>query len=292
MDSSILLNAREVCKCSIFAIFTKKIFMPRYFIRLAYNGTSYHGWQVQPNASTVQEKLNYALSTYLREPIETIGAGRTDTGVHASYFIAHFDSTAPNLEGCSNTIHKINCILPKDIVVYSIKEVSEGANARFDAISRTYNYFLHTDKSCFTNEFSTHFRGKLDVEAIRSAIPILFKHTDFTSFSKLHTDVKTNNCSISHAEWIEYAPGKYVFVVRADRFLRNMVRAIVGTLLEVGKGKLRPEELDTIIAAKDRSLAGTSAHSQGLFLAHIAYPKEVYAEDQHPDQSFPAFIIP
>ncbi len=265
--------------------------MPRYFIRISYKGTSYHGWQVQPNATSVQEKLNYALSTFLREPIESIGAGRTDTGVHASYFVAHFDSVKDDLQSSSNLIHKINCILPADITAYSIKRVDDSANARFDAISRTYNYFLHTTKNSYINDYSYHFKGQLNVERIKEALPILFDHTDFTSFSKLHTDVKTNNCTITRAEWIEYAPNQYVFVIQADRFLRNMVRAIVGTLLEVGKGKITPEQVHDIICGKDRALAGTSAPSQGLFLAKIDYPKGVYEEDANIEECFPRFVL-
>lgn len=265
--------------------------MPRYFIRISYKGSSYHGWQVQPNATSVQERLNYALSTFLRKPIDTIGAGRTDTGVHASYFIAHFDSVKEDLELSQHLIHKLNCILPADITAYSIKKVADTANARFDATSRTYNYFLHTSKNSYINDYSYHFKGSLDVERIRAALPILFEHTDFTSFSKLHTDVKTNNCTITHAEWIEYAPNQYVFVVQADRFLRNMVRAIVGTLLEVGKGKITPEQVHDIICGKDRALAGTSAPSQGLFLAKIDYPESTYKEDTDIEECFPRFVL-
>lgn len=265
--------------------------MPRYFIRLSYKGTSYHGWQVQPNATTVQEKLNYALSTLLREPIDTLGAGRTDTGVHASYFIAHFDSQRNDLDNNQHVIHKINCILPEDITAYSIKQVANDANARFDATSRTYNYFLHTSKNSYINDYSYHFKGILNIQNIREALPILLVHNDFTSFSKLHTDVKTNNCKIEAAEWKEYAPNQMVFVVKADRFLRNMVRAIVGTLLEVGKEKISPQMVEDIITGKNRGLAGTSAPSQGLFLAKIDYPASIYAEDVNFKTIFPAFYL-
>ncbi|WP_320053155.1 tRNA pseudouridine(38-40) synthase TruA [uncultured Acetobacteroides sp.] len=265
--------------------------MPRYFIRITYKGTNYHGWQVQPNATTVQKKLNYALSTFLRESIDTIGAGRTDTGVHASYFIAHFDSIKENLQSTPNLIHKLNCILPSDITAYSIKRVDDSVNARFDATSRTYNYFIHTTKNSYINDCSYHFKGLLAIERIKEALPILFEHTDFTSFSKLHTDVKTNNCTITRAEWLEYAPNQYVFVIQADRFLRNMVRAIVGTLLEVGKGKITPEQVHDIIRGKDRALAGTSAPSQGLFLAKIDYPANLYEEDANIEECFPRFVL-
>lgn len=265
--------------------------MPRYFIRIAYKGTNYHGWQIQPNAITVQEMLNNALSTLLKESVETLGAGRTDTSVHASYFIAHFDSLRNDLSEDWHIIHKLNCILPADITVYSIKRVADTTNARFDAVSRTYNYFLHTSKNPYLNECSFFFKGVLDAESIRRAIPILFNHTDFTSFSKLHTDVKTNNCKIEAAEWIEYAPNQFVFVIKADRFLRNMVRAIVGTLLEVGKGKITPEMVDDIIAGKCRGLAGTSAAAQGLFLAKIDYPDDIYVEDADFKPIFPIFHL-
>ena len=265
--------------------------MPRYFIRISYKGTQYHGWQVQPNAVTVQEKLNHALSTLFREQIETLGAGRTDSFVHASYFIAHFNTSKVDITDNPYIIHKINCILPTDITAYSIKPVSDATNARFDAISRTYNYFIHTSKSSFINEFSYHFKGVLNVDDIKKAIPTLFNHTDFTSFSKLHTDVKTNNCKIEAAEWIEYAPDQYVFVIKADRFLRNMVRAIMGTLIDIGKGKVVPEQLDKIISCKNRSLAGTSAPPQGLFLANIEYPESVYKEDGAIEEYFPRFVL-
>ena len=265
--------------------------MPRYFIRISYKGTCYHGWQIQPNAITVQEKLNHALATLLREPIETIGAGRTDTGVHASYFIAHFDTLQSNLDKNEHIIHKLNCILPHDIVAYSIQKVDTNANARFDATSRTYNYFIHTNKNAYINEYSYHFKGNLNTPKIQEAIPYLLKHTDFTSFSKLHTDVKTNNCHIEKAEWLEYAPDQYVFVIKADRFLRNMVRAIVGTLLEIGKEKVAPEGINEIITGKNRSLAGTSAPSQGLFLAYITYPELIYATDKNITTKFPFFYI-
>lgn len=269
-----------------FTIFGAKR-MARYFIRIAYKGSNYHGWQVQPNATTVQEKLNFALSTLLREPIDTLGAGRTDTGVHASYFIAHFDSQRTDLDQNEHIIHKVNCLLPDDITAYSIKQVADNVNARFDATSRTYNYFLHTQKNAYINSYSYHFRGQLSIDKIVETLPILLSYTDFTSFSKLHTDVKTNNCRIEHAEWIEYAPNQYMFIIKADRFLRNMVRAIVGTLLEVGKGKISPQQVAGIIEGKDRGLAGTSAPSQGLFLVKIDYPSSIYTEDTDYQAIFP-----
>jgi tRNA pseudouridine38-40 synthase len=285
------LKTSKVCISNRITIFAKNRGMARYFIRISYKGTCYHGWQVQPNATTVQQKLNYALSTFLREPIDTIGAGRTDTGVHASYFIAHFDSAKDDLLSSQNLIHKLNCILPADITAYSVKKVEDSANARFDATSRTYNYFMHTSKNSYINDYSYHFKGNLDAERIKAALPILFEHTDFTSFSKLHTDVKTNNCTITRAEWIEYAPNQYVFIIEADRFLRNMVRAIVGTLLEIGKGKIEPQQMHDIISGKDRALAGTSAPSQGLFLAKIDYPQSVYVADTNIEECFPKFVL-
>lgn len=265
--------------------------MPRYFIRISYKGTAYHGWQIQPNATSVQERLNYALSTYLRENIEATGAGRTDSGVHASYFIAHFDSANEDLDSSKDFLYKVNCILPNDITAHSIKRVNDAANARFDAISRTYNYFIHTSKNSFLDTYSYHFKGILNISRIEEALPLLLKHTDFTSFSKLHTDVKTNNCKIFKAQWREYAPSQFVFTISADRFLRNMVRAIVGTLLEVGKGNIEPSAVDRIIEQKDRALAGTSAPAQGLFLAGINYPPNIYIETEAIAPVLPTFIL-
>lgn len=247
--------------------------MQRYFITLAYNGTRFHGWQVQPNAHSVQQELEKALSTLCREQIAITGAGRTDTGVHARKMVAHFDSSQEYLDDKDFT-YKLNSFLGRDIVIYGIRKVPKEAHARFDAISRTYNYCITRCKDPFAQETSWHYKYPLDVLQMNRACRILFEFTDFTSFSKLHTDVKTNNCRIMQAEWQERGD-HLVFVVQADRFLRNMVRAIVGTLIEVGRGKISLDEFRQIIERKNRSEAGVSVPAHGLFLVEIEYPSEI-----------------
>lgn len=246
----------------------------RYFIELAYKGTKFHGWQIQPNAVSVQGNMEKALSTITRESIAVTGAGRTDTGVHASYFVAHFDSSQANLEHPDFT-HKLNSFLKDDIVVFNISKVSEEAHARFDALSRTYHYHMNLVKNPFSVETSWYFYRLPEVALMNKACNFLFNYVDFTSFSKLHTDVKTNNCKIMHAEWIQQGH-KLVFVVKADRFLRNMVRALVGTLLEVGLGKMDLNDFIAVIESKDRKAAGFSVPAHGLFLTDIEYPKEIF----------------
>ena len=247
----------------------------RYFIELSYKGTHYHGWQYQPNAISVQELVTRAFSTILKENIEITGAGRTDTGVHASFFTAHFDSEKANLHKDKKFIFKLNSFLPKDIAILKINKVSNQAHARFDATSRTYNYFIHQQKDPFLIESSYFFPHKLNLELMNEACELLYDFTDFTSFSKLHTDVKTNNCKISQALWTrnDY---KITFTITADRFLRNMVRAIVGTLMDVGKNKITLNDFIEIVESKDRSQAGVSAPAHGLYLSAIEYPAEIY----------------
>ncbi|MDR0660705.1 MAG: tRNA pseudouridine(38-40) synthase TruA [Prevotellaceae bacterium] len=250
--------------------------MPRYFIQLSYNGAAYHGWQVQENANSVQAELNKALFTYLREPIETIGAGRTDTGVHAKFYLAHFDSMNKELDSnIPHLLYKLNCLLPEDISVFGLKKMHSDAHARFDATARTYKYYICKTKNPFFNEFAYSLYIPLDINAMNKAAQLLFGYTDFTSFSKLHTDVKTNNCKITFAEWTEEADNTLVFTITADRFLRNMVRAIVGSLLDVGKGKISIEEFRKIIEQKDRGKTGMSAPAKGLFLTNISYPYDI-----------------
>ncbi|MCH7658083.1 MAG: tRNA pseudouridine(38-40) synthase TruA [Bacteroidetes bacterium] len=243
----------------------------RYFIYLSYNGTRYHGWQIQPNALTVQETLNNAMSTMLQEEIETVGVGRTDTGVHASFFTAHFESFKNKLDRDEKWVYKLNGILPDDIAIDKITRVSPDANARFDALSRTYKYYISNKKDPFNREFSYHLYGQLDVNKMNKVSLLLYDYADFTSFSKLHSDVKTNNCRVSLVKW-EQTGNQIIFTIKADRFLRNMVRAIVGTLLEVGRGKLGINEFKKIIESKDRSQAAASAPAHGLFLTNIEYP--------------------
>ncbi|MDL2265920.1 tRNA pseudouridine(38-40) synthase TruA [Parabacteroides sp. OttesenSCG-928-G21] len=248
--------------------------MNRYFIHLGYNGANYCGWQSQPNGIAVQQEIEKALATLLREPCPIVGAGRTDAGVHARLMVAHFDwHTA--IEDLAFLADKMNRLLPKDIAVYRIIPVKEDAHARFDALSRTYKYYITTRKDAFNYDWVYRIHGQLDCEAMNQACRVLFEYIDFTSFSKLHTDVKTNNCKIMEARWQE-EDDLLVFTITADRFLRNMVRAIVGTLLEVGRGKLSIDGFREVIEAKDRGQAGTSVPGHALFLEHITYPEEVF----------------
>lgn len=246
----------------------------RYFIELAYKGTNFHGWQIQPNAHTVQESLEKCLSAITRESIALTGAGRTDTGVHAGYFVAHFDSERENLD-YPDFAHKMNSFLNPDVVIFGLSKVSARAHARFDALSRTYQYHLNLRKDPFTVETSWYFFRQPDVVKMNEAGKLLFEYLDFTSFSKLHTDVKTNNCKIYQAEWTQQG-STVIFTVKADRFLRNMVRALVGTILEVGIGKIDLAGFRRIIEQKDRGAAGLSVPAHGLFLTDIEYPEEVF----------------
>ena len=245
----------------------------RYFIELAYNGTRFHGWQVQPNAFTVQEHVEKALSTICRETISLTGAGRTDTGVHARFFVAHFESENDSLDQADFTF-KLNSFLNHDIVIFRIYKVKPEAHARFDALSRTYHYYITLRKDPFAQETAWHFKHALNVVKMNEACKILFEYTDFTSFSKLHTDVKTNNCKIYRAFWKEEGD-QLIFVIEADRFLRNMVRAIVGTMTDIGLDKISMEEFRRIIEKKDRGVAGASVPPQGLFLTDIKYPENI-----------------
>jgi len=245
----------------------------RYFIELAYKGTPFCGWQLQPNGITVQEELEKALGMILREPVRLTGAGRTDTGVHALYYVAHFDALRDDLHMNSSLIGKINGIIPREIAVYRISAVPPDAHARFDAVSRTYHYKIATRKNPFTSDLAYHFYRPLDVEKMNEAADILLDFKDFTSFSKLHGNAKTNLCDIFNARWFDDGNGELRFVITANRFLRNMVRAIVGTIIDIGLGKYPPADMRKIILAKNRSAAGTSAPPHGLYLADIEYPE-------------------
>jgi tRNA pseudouridine38-40 synthase len=240
----------------------------RYFIKLAYNGTNYHGWQVQPNASSVQETLNNALSVILNSEINIMGAGRTDTGVHAKEMFAHFDYD-PTLE-VDSTLHKLNSYLPKDIAIYDIIPVHEDAHARFDAKKRTYQYHISSVKNVFSQEESWYYHQNLDVGLMNQAAKILLNHTDFQCFSKVNTDVNTFNCTIYEAYW-KQENNQLIFTISADRFLRNMVRAIVGTLVNIGLHKITLSYFNSIIENKNRNEAGFSVPAQGLFLTKIEY---------------------
>ncbi len=242
----------------------------RYFIKLAYNGKNYHGWQMQDNASSVQETLVFVFSKLLHEEIEITGCGRTDTGVHASLFYAHFDSEKFDIEHKSDFIQKANSFLQADIVIFDIFPVIADAHARFDALSRTYQYHLAMEKNPFKSEFTYRCHVNLDVELMNKALPILFEYQDFSCFSKSETQTKTNNCRIMLARW-ERKDDELIFTIQADRFLRNMVRAIVGTWLELGKHRIGLDDIHHIIQSKNRSKAGTSVPAQALFLVDVDY---------------------
>ena len=248
--------------------------MNRYFIYLGYNGKNFSGWQIQPNGLTVQQCLEEALGTLLRRPVPVVGAGRADAGVHARLMVAHFGWDAP-LADPAFLAEKLNRLLPKDIAVYRVVPVKPEAHARFDATSRTYKYYVTTRKDPFNYDLVYRMNGKLDFEAMNEACKVLFDYIDFTSFSKLHTDVKTNNCRIYQAGWKQEGD-VWVFTVQADRFLRNMVRAIVGTLLEVGRGKLTIDGFRKVIEAKDRCKAGGSVPGHALFLVNVTYPESLF----------------
>jgi tRNA pseudouridine38-40 synthase len=251
----------------------------RYFIQLSYNGTAYHGWQVQKNAElTIQQVLNAMLSKLLNEPIYTTGCGRTDAGVHALDFFAHFDSTKTDLiENQDKWIFKFNHALPSDIAIKKIMAVHEKANARFDAISRTYKYVIRKQKNPFEVNRSCYIYDDLDVTEMDKASKTLFDYIDFSAFAKKNSQNITNNCKIYKAEWKE-ENGFLIFTISADRFLRNMVRAIVGTLLQVGKGKMTIDKFKQVIESKDRSKSGLSAHACGLYLIKVEYPKDYFNE--------------
>lgn len=241
----------------------------RYFIEFAYNGKNYHGWQYQPHSISVQETLNNALSLLLKTEIDVVGAGRTDAGVHAKNMYAHFDYEK-ELDAVFWT-GKLNSFLPKDIVVYNIIPVAPDAHARFDAVSRTYQYHVHTFKNAFINEGSWYHFHPLDEEKMNQAAALLFNYTDFKCFSKTNTDVGTFNCIIKEAFW-KTKGSNMVFTITADRFLRNMVRAIVGTLVNVGLHKITIEDFKDIIESRDRSKAGFSVPAHGLYLTKVTYP--------------------
>ena len=243
----------------------------RFFVRLSYLGTEYHGWQYQPNAMSVQEKLEKAFSIVLQTKTDISGAGRTDTGVHAKNFVAHFDMDNTVFE--SNLpllIYKLNSLLPKDISIHDIYNVANEAHARFDAKKRTYQYFIATEKDPFRINTAWLRLGDLDIALMNKAGEMLKEYNDFTSFAKLHADAKTNICDLMKAEWTKEG-NLYVFEISADRFLRNMVRAIVGTMVDLGRHKITLEDFKRIIESENRNNAGVSAAAEGLFLVEILY---------------------
>lgn len=246
----------------------------RYFMHLAYRGENFHGWQTQPNASSVQQTIEEAISTIVRHPTAIVGAGRTDAGVNARMMIAHLDLPDDFKvdKDDGKFLRGLNTLVGRDIAIYSLRPVAADAHARFDATARSYRYFAHRGKNPFVGRQSWQAPDSLDFDRMNAAAALLPGRRDFTSFSKLHTDVKTNICNLRAAKWIADGEGRWYFEITADRFLRNMVRAIVGTLVEVGRGRLAPEEMNDIIERRDRSAAGTSMPGEALFLWDIQYP--------------------
>ena len=247
----------------------------RYFIFITFNGSAYHGWQIQKNSVSVQGIINKVFSDILRENIFVTGACRTDTGVHASYFCGHLDSSHNDLDKNENLSDKINSYLPRDIALNKIMKVRNDAHARFSAISRTYNYFIIRKKDPFKIETAWYFPHKIDIVMMNQACSVLMQQSDFTSFAKLHSNTKTNICKIFSAQWHEER-NLIVFTIKADRFLRNMVRAIVGTMIETGTGKITIKEFEEIIELHNRCGAGKSAPAEGLFLTYIEYPEDIF----------------
>ncbi|MBT8245260.1 tRNA pseudouridine(38-40) synthase TruA [Winogradskyella sp.] len=247
----------------------------RYFIQLSYNGKAYHGWQIQPNAITVQETIQNALSKLLNTELAIIGAGRTDTGVHASQMFAHFD-VEEHIDS-DNLVYKLNSFLPKDIAIQSIFQVKDDAHARFNAVKRSYEYKVALKKDVFQSDYSYYIYQNLDIDKMNKAAKILLEYNDFQCFSKSNTDVKTYNCKVENAHW-EHEDDMLVFNISADRFLRNMVRAIVGTLINIGLGKINIEDMHRIIKSKDRGEAGFSVPAKGLYLTEVIYPDITYTQ--------------
>ena len=254
----------------------------RYFIELSYDGTAYCGWQIQPNGESVQGVLQRALATILRSEVPVTGAGRTDAGVHAAKMVAHMDfdgilPTPPVRESGERQseldylTYRLNGVLPHDIAIHQIYPVADDAHARFSAIARTYYYYVHTRKSPFLRDRSWRLVQTPDFEAMNRAAAVLLEYEDFTSFSKVNTDTKTNICHVRSARWVQLSAYEWRFEITADRFLRNMVRAIVGTLMEVGRGQLTLDGFREVIEKKDRSAAGDSVPARGLFLVDVEY---------------------
>lgn len=265
----------------------------RYFIEIAFKGTNYHGWQIQKNALSVQEVLDKAISTVFREDVSTLGCGRTDAGVHAKQLFAHFDvlikkeeqngsnSTLTNLADrkTQQYLRGINALLPSDIAAKALFKVKIDAHARFDAISRSYEYHIHFGKDPFLTEYSWQVRDDLDIEKMNEAALIMMEYEDFSCFSKSNTQVFTNNCTITFAQWRRLEDGRLIFEIRANRFLRNMVRAIVGTLIEIGKGNQKIDYIREVLLSKNRSIAGVSVPACGLYLTKVVYPDGIFCSD-------------
>ena len=241
----------------------------RYFITLGYDGTDFHGWQIQPNGNSVQEELQKALSTLMRQPMEVVGAGRTDAGVHARQMVAHFDSDSA--VDCQQLTYRLNRIVPRSLAVYKVEKVADDMHARFSAKRRTYRYFVHTRKDPFLRHYSYQLPYSLDFNQMNKAACILLDYSDFGAFCKSHSDVKTTICKVTAAKWHQTAPDEWYFEISADRFLRNMVRAVVGTLMDVGRGRLSLEEFRGVIEGRKRTAAGESMPGNALFLEKVEY---------------------
>ncbi len=252
--------------------------MSRYFITFAYDGTRYHGWQIQPNANTVQQELQRALSMVLRKDIEVVGAGRTDTGVHARRMAAHFDwESSPESScgklpmACDQLAYRLNRILPRDISVHEVYPVADGMHARFSAVSRTYHYYIHTRKDPFDRHYSLQMNYPLDFERMNEAARLFLLHEDYAAFCKAGGDNKTTICHVTTARWVQVSPTSWYFEITANRFLRNMVRAVVGTLIDLGRGKITMDQFQDILHHGTRSDAGESMPGNALFLEDVTY---------------------
>ena len=243
----------------------------RYFITLSYDGTRFHGWQIQPNGISVQGELQRALSLLLRQDVQVTGAGRTDAGVHARMMVADFDLTGDAID-CVQLTYKLNKLLPQDIAVQRVEPVSADMHARFSAVARTYHYYIHTRKSPFVRHYSCELHYPLDFERMNEAARMLMEYDDFGAFCKAHADVKTTLCRVTQAAWRQTAPGEWLFVITANRFLRNMVRAVVGTLIEVGRHRLSLDDFRRVVEGRRRTDAGESMPAHALFLERIDYP--------------------
>lgn len=241
----------------------------RYFITFSYDGTRYHGWQIQPNGNSVQEELQKALTTLLRRPTDVVGAGRTDAGVHARRMVAHFDSDAA--VDCAQLAYKLNRFLPRDISVSGVEPVADGMHARFSATSRTYHYYIHTFKDPFLRAYSCEIHYPLDFDMMNEAAAVLMEYDDFGAFCKSNSDVKTTLCRVTAARWHRLSPHSWYFEITANRFLRNMVRAVVGTLIEVGRHRLSVSDFRRVVEGGRRTEAGESMPGHALFLEDVKY---------------------
>ncbi|MDO4311125.1 MAG: tRNA pseudouridine(38-40) synthase TruA [Prevotella sp.] len=242
----------------------------RYFITFSYDGSNYHGWQIQPNGNSVQAELQRALTILLRRETTVVGAGRTDAGVHARMMVAHFD-TETALEDCRQTVYRLNRILPRDISVSRVEQVAEDMHARFSATSRTYHYYIHTRKDPFYRAYSCELHYELDFEAMNGAAAVLMEYEDFGAFCKSHADVKTTLCHVTAARWHRTSDHSWYFEITANRFLRNMVRAVVGTLIDVGRHRLTIDDFRCVVEGRHRTEAGESMPGGALFLEDIRY---------------------